>query len=159
MIGSSKNNRENYPRKCFWTQEKETRVKFNPGLSANRPSNNWALAFTFTCREGNRFWPFSLSRVDHAVRPIFMLWIIVVLEMFLWIVSLVLIVCQDPFLTWALCQLLFLFIRPWTPHAGVLKMPRVSNEYGILKENSNESDSDTSSSYISVHSNTRQLAL
>ena len=43
MTGSSKNNRENYPRKCFWTQEKETRVKFNPGLSANRPSNNWAL--------------------------------------------------------------------------------------------------------------------
>ena len=45
MIGSSKNNRENYPRKCFWTPEKETRVKFNPGLSANRPSNNWALNF------------------------------------------------------------------------------------------------------------------
>ena len=43
MIGISKNDRENYPRKCFWTQEKETRVKFNPGLSANRPSNNWAL--------------------------------------------------------------------------------------------------------------------
>ena len=43
MVGSSKNNGENYPRKCFWTQEKETRVKFNPGLSANRPSNNWAL--------------------------------------------------------------------------------------------------------------------
>ena len=42
MIGSSKNNRENYPRKCFWTQERETRVKFNPGLSADRPSNNWA---------------------------------------------------------------------------------------------------------------------
>ena len=42
MIGSSKNKRENYPRKCFWTQEKETRVKFNSGLSANRPSNNWA---------------------------------------------------------------------------------------------------------------------
>ena len=43
MIGSSKNNRENYPRKCFRTPEKETRVKFNPGLSANRSSNNWAL--------------------------------------------------------------------------------------------------------------------
>ena len=45
MTGSSKNNGENYPRKCFWTQEKETRVKFNPGLSANRPSNNWAQRF------------------------------------------------------------------------------------------------------------------
>ena len=43
MIESSKYNRENYPRKCFWTQERETRVKFNPGSSANRPSNNWAL--------------------------------------------------------------------------------------------------------------------
>ena len=42
MIGSSKNNRENYQRKYFWTQERETRVKFNPGLSANRPSDNWA---------------------------------------------------------------------------------------------------------------------
>ena len=42
MIGSSKNNRENYPRKCFSTQEKETMVKFNPGLSANQPLNNWA---------------------------------------------------------------------------------------------------------------------
>ena len=43
MIGSSKNNKVNYPRKCFWTQEKETRVKFNPALSANQPSNNRAL--------------------------------------------------------------------------------------------------------------------
>ena len=42
MIGSSKNNRENYPRKCFLTQEKETGVKFNLGLSGNRFSNNWA---------------------------------------------------------------------------------------------------------------------
>ena len=35
MIGSSIHNRENYPRKYFGTQEKETRIKFNPGLSAN----------------------------------------------------------------------------------------------------------------------------
>ena len=47
MIGSPKNNREYYPRKCFWTQEKETRVKFNPGLSANRLSNNWALGYNY----------------------------------------------------------------------------------------------------------------
>ena len=44
MIGSSKTKRENYPRKCLWTQEKETRVKFKPGLRANQPSNNWAQA-------------------------------------------------------------------------------------------------------------------
>ena len=43
MIESSRFDRENYPRKCFWTLERETRVKFNSGLSANRPSNNWAL--------------------------------------------------------------------------------------------------------------------
>ena len=44
MIGSSKNNRENDLKKCFWKQEKETRViKFNPGLGDNWPSNNWAL--------------------------------------------------------------------------------------------------------------------
>ena len=43
MIGSSKNSAENCPRKCFGTQEKETQVKFNPGLRANQPSNNWAL--------------------------------------------------------------------------------------------------------------------
>ena len=42
MIGSSQNNREYYPRKSFRMQEKETQVKFNPGLSINRPSNNWA---------------------------------------------------------------------------------------------------------------------
>ena len=28
-------------------KEKESRVKFNPGLSANRPSNNWALGLNF----------------------------------------------------------------------------------------------------------------
>ena len=40
-----KNNREICQRKCFRTKEKETWVKFNPGLSANRPSNNWAQNF------------------------------------------------------------------------------------------------------------------
>ena len=48
MIESSKYNRKNYPRKCFSTQEKETRVKFNRGLSANRPLNNWALGNPIT---------------------------------------------------------------------------------------------------------------
>ena len=37
MIGSSKNYRENYQRKCFWTLQKE------PRLIANQPLNNWAL--------------------------------------------------------------------------------------------------------------------
>ena len=42
MIGYSKNNRKNCPRKWFWWKEKETRVKIKPWVSANRPSNNWA---------------------------------------------------------------------------------------------------------------------
>ena len=53
MIGRCKNNRENYPRKCFWAHEKETRVKFNPRLSANRPSNNSALGFGMRNRESH----------------------------------------------------------------------------------------------------------
>ena len=40
MIGSSKNYRENASEH---KKKKPVRVKFNPGLSANRPSNNWAL--------------------------------------------------------------------------------------------------------------------
>ena len=30
-------------KKSFWTEEKETLVSLHPGLSANLPSNNWAL--------------------------------------------------------------------------------------------------------------------
>ena len=36
-----------YPRKCFLTKEIETRVEFNPGLSANWPSNNWTQYIIF----------------------------------------------------------------------------------------------------------------
>ena len=35
-----------------------------------------STGFYITCREGNRFWLFSLSRVDHALRPIFMFWLV-----------------------------------------------------------------------------------
>ena len=38
-------------------KEKETGVKFNPGLSANRSSNNWALKFIYT--------PFNLNLVKN----------------------------------------------------------------------------------------------
>ena len=47
MIESSNITEKNYPGKCFWTKESETPVKFNHELSANRPSNNWALQFLF----------------------------------------------------------------------------------------------------------------
>ena len=33
MIGCSIKKTENYPGKCFWTKEKEPRLKFNPGLA------------------------------------------------------------------------------------------------------------------------------
>ena len=39
VIDALKTNAENYPRKCVWKKQKETRVKFNPGF---RPSHNWA---------------------------------------------------------------------------------------------------------------------
>ena len=51
MIGSSKNSTEKYPRKCFWTQEKETQVKFNPGLSVNPASNNLAQEIIFLAKK------------------------------------------------------------------------------------------------------------
>ena len=43
MITYSNKNSENFPRKCFWWKEKETRVKIQPWVSAKRPSNNSAL--------------------------------------------------------------------------------------------------------------------
>ena len=45
MIGCSKKNRESCPRKWFWWKEKESQVKIQPWVSANRSSNNWALCF------------------------------------------------------------------------------------------------------------------
>ena len=39
---TSENSRENYQRKCFLNL-----VKFNPRLSANWPSNNWAQVLIF----------------------------------------------------------------------------------------------------------------
>ena len=37
MIDYSKKIKENYRRKCFWTREKKTRVKSNPGLALIGP--------------------------------------------------------------------------------------------------------------------------
>ena len=36
---------ENYRRKCFWTQEKETRVNFNPGLNAPDVYMNYTMTW------------------------------------------------------------------------------------------------------------------
>ena len=48
------------------------------------------------------------------------------------------------------CYLVVIFSRPRTSHAGVLKMPRVSNEYGVFSrsQNMNENDSEISSSLL-----------
>ena len=43
MIGYSKNNRENCPRKCFWIKEKEAGIKIYPRLSCYRPSINLCI--------------------------------------------------------------------------------------------------------------------
>ena len=51
-------------------------------------------------------------------------------KMFHWIIFLALNVCQDLLLS---ALPVVVFSRTWTSHAGVLKMPRVSNEYGVLK--------------------------
>ena len=73
-IGSSKNNRENYPRKCFRIQEKETHVKFSPSwrLSANPPSNNRAqmfcIAYYSYCKTQIAFLNFFVSIVAVVVQ-------------------------------------------------------------------------------------------
>ena len=63
MIGSSNNNRENYLTKCFRTQEKENQVKSNSRLTANRPSNNWALV----CRRPVQFYDLELPPFQNNV--------------------------------------------------------------------------------------------
>ena len=66
MIGSSKNNRENYPRKCFRTQEKENRVKFNSGLSARGVS-----AYERGGDASRKFWIKPLKETDLGVAQAF----------------------------------------------------------------------------------------
>ena len=74
MIRCSMNIRENCPSKCFWTKEKDTGVKFNPGLSANQPSNNWALVFILneTGSFGN-----GIIHVVSSVRYRIYIWLII----------------------------------------------------------------------------------
>ena len=59
----------------------------------------------------------------------------------------VLIVCQDIDL-FLIALLVVIFSRLWTSHEGVLKMPRVSIEYGVLDLIANENHSDTSPSLL-----------
>ena len=42
MIGGSKNNRDIIRENAFEHKRKKLGLVLNPGLSANRPSNNWA---------------------------------------------------------------------------------------------------------------------
>ena len=77
MIRCSMNIREKCPRKCFWTKEKDTRVKFNTGLSVNQPSNNWALVFSLneTGSFGN-----GIIHVVSSVRYRIYIWLIIKLR-------------------------------------------------------------------------------
>ena len=54
MIGSSKKNRENYLRKCFGTQEKETQVNFNRRLSTKGYGKNYSSLHYTLFRYGSR---------------------------------------------------------------------------------------------------------
>ena len=70
MIGRCKNNRENYPRKCFWAQEKETRVKFNPRLSANRAFEQLGPGFWNAESVISRLKPESKSHWQRIRNPV-----------------------------------------------------------------------------------------
>ena len=48
MAGCAKEKEENYLRKCFWAEEKETHIKIEPQVSANCPLNGWALNWILT---------------------------------------------------------------------------------------------------------------
>ena len=62
----------------FLNKEKESRVKFNPGLSANRPPNNWTHNEDFNFNSSfkfpippvrkvfSKFWKFYLD--DYSLR-------------------------------------------------------------------------------------------
>ena len=78
--------------------------------------------------------------------------------MLLCIIFLVLIVSQDLLISYMIALPVVVFSRPWTPHARVLKMPRLSNEYGIL-EVTCKLKWFWDLFITSVHSITRQLAL
>ena len=64
MIVCSRNNRENYLGKMLLTKEKVTRVKSNPRLSANRPSNNWDLGSPGISNPG---FPISASKRNGGI--------------------------------------------------------------------------------------------
>ena len=79
--------------------------------------------------------------------------------MFRWIIFPVMIVCQDIDPIFLIALLVVSFSRPRTSHAGVLKMPRVSDEYGVLEVKCKRKLFWDLFLITSVHSNTRQLAL
>ena len=76
-----------------------------------------------------------------------------------WIIFLGLLVCQDIDLIFLIALLDVIFSRPWTSHAGVIKMSRVSNEYGVLEVKCKRKWFWDLFLITSDHSNTRQLAL
>ena len=80
MIGCSKENRGNYPGKCFGTKEEETGLRFNPGLALiglpttgqwGIKANNWApkklTSEASPAGRGNGWW--SLRRPCYPLTP------------------------------------------------------------------------------------------
>ena len=61
--------------KCIWNKSCSWPAHLKCWFRTDLGREN-STGFYFTCREGNRFWLFSLSRVDHALHPIFMFWLI-----------------------------------------------------------------------------------
>ena len=63
--------------KCIWNKSCFMSRSFKMLISNwSRTRKKIQPAFTFTCREGNRFWLFSLSCLDHALRPILTFWLV-----------------------------------------------------------------------------------
>ena len=54
MIGTLKITEKIIRENAFEHKKKKKRVKFNPGLSANRPSNDWAQVFVLRATRNER---------------------------------------------------------------------------------------------------------
>ena len=61
--------------KCIWNKSCSWAALLKCWFRTDFGREN-STGFYITCREGNRFWLFSLSRVDHALRPILMFWLV-----------------------------------------------------------------------------------
>ena len=61
--------------KCIWNKSCSWAALLKCWFRTDFGREN-STGFYITCKEGNRFWLFSLSRVDHALRPLLMFWLV-----------------------------------------------------------------------------------